>query len=63
VRDDFDAKIPESEAKISKTLGVPWTVMVDTGALWPLAEERTAKEQFGAMLNRYVYYYRHGFSV
>jgi len=53
VRDEFDSKKPELEAKLKEILGVEWTVDVNPNAIFPYCTDESGKSQLG----RYIYGY------
>jgi hypothetical protein len=50
VRDDWEAKKADIEAKLSEILGTPWTFEVDLLQIYAYAQEGYAKENYGAYL-------------
>lgn len=52
VRDNWEVKVPELEANLSSTMGVPWKISVDPGYIYSFAEDRYAKESTGKMLTK-----------
>ncbi|KAI1751041.1 hypothetical protein F4782DRAFT_201606 [Xylaria castorea] len=54
VRDDWDAKKGDVEAKISEILGVAWTIDVNPNQIYAYSESSAyAKERLGACLHEY----------
>ncbi|KAI0467331.1 hypothetical protein F4859DRAFT_495029 [Xylaria cf. heliscus] len=54
VRDDWDAKKGNIEARLSETLGVPWTVDVNPNQIYAYSDSSAyAKENLGACLHEY----------
>ena len=54
VRDQFESKLPELEAKLSSVLGQPWKINFDTGYLYTFADDRFSKESPGQMFTEYI---------
>ncbi|KAK4695767.1 hypothetical protein P7C71_g2048, partial [Lecanoromycetidae sp. Uapishka_2] len=54
VRDVFEAKLPDQEAKLSSVLGVPWKTSIDPGYIYTFAKSRYTKDQPGHMLHENV---------
>lgn len=51
VRDSWEAKKAEHEAKLSELLHVPWTFNFDAAAIYAFATGDYSKERPGQMLN------------
>ena len=54
VRDEWESKQKELEASLSALLGADWHVSIDAEVLYPMAEERFAKESPGVMFRESV---------
>lgn len=50
MRDEWEAKKPELEKKISDILGVAWTIDINPNQIYAYADDGYAKESPGAML-------------
>lgn len=55
VRDDWDAKKADVEARITEILGVPWTIEVNPNQIYAYAKSGYAKENLGACIHEYVF--------
>ena len=54
VRDEWESKQKKLESRLSALLGTEWHVSIDAEYLYPMAEERYAKESPGAMFRELV---------
>ncbi|KAG5995909.1 hypothetical protein E4U54_002709 [Claviceps lovelessii] len=54
VRDNWEAKKPDWEKKISHILRTPWTIDIDVHQIYAYATDGWAKECTGSMLNAYL---------
>ncbi|KAG6004506.1 hypothetical protein E4U43_000720 [Claviceps pusilla] len=54
VRDNWEAKKPDWEKKISDILRTPWTIDMDVHQIYAYATDGWAKECTGSMLNAYL---------
>jgi hypothetical protein len=54
VRDEWESKRPEFEARISKALGEPWTVTTNPNLLYVYTEDESYKSRIGTVITWYV---------
>lgn len=54
VRDDYEVKIPELEAELSKVCGAAWKLQIDPGWVYSCATDSYAKQSPGKMITKYV---------
>ena len=54
MRDEWESKQKELEGSLSALLGADWHVSIDAEVLYPMAEERFAKESPGVMFRELV---------
>ncbi|ETI24879.1 hypothetical protein G647_04249 [Cladophialophora carrionii CBS 160.54] len=54
VRDEWESKRPEFEAKISKTLGQPWTVTTNPNLLYVYTDDDSYKSRIGEIITWYI---------
>ena len=55
VRDEWESKQKELEGNLSALLGAEWHASIDAETLYPMGEERFAKESPGAMFRELVF--------
>ena len=54
VRDEWESKQKDLESSLSTLLGTEWHVSIDAELLYPMTEERYAKESPGEMFREFV---------
>lgn len=54
IRDDWDAKKPDLEKKLSATLETAWTIDVNPNALYAYASSDYAKQALGSLIGDYI---------